>query len=99
MQDRAKAESEKRERKAPVSDAHNATRAAVEEGIIAGGGVALSRTHSAIEALKLESHDEQTGVDIVRRAVEAPLRELASKPGLNGSLIAQEAKRRHGQHR
>jgi len=92
----AATETEMKEKKARVEDALHATRAAVEEGIVAGGGVALIRTLGAIEALKLEIHDEQTGVDIVRRAVEAPLRELASNAGVEGSLIVQEVKRRKG---
>jgi chaperonin GroEL len=92
----AATETEMKEKKARVEDALHATRAAVEEGIVAGGGVALIRTLPAIEALKLANHDEQTGVDIVRRAVEAPLRELASNAGVEGSLIVQEVKRRKG---
>jgi chaperonin GroEL len=92
----AATETEMKEKKARVEDALHATRAAVEEGIVPGGGVALLRTLPAIEALKLEIHDEQTGVDIVRRAVEAPLRELASNAGVEGSLIVQEVKRRKG---
>jgi len=92
----AATETEMKEKKARVEDALHATRAAVEEGIVAGGGVALIRTLPAIEALKLENADEQTGVSIVRRAVEAPLRELASNAGVEGSLIVQEVKRRKG---
>ena len=92
----AATETEMKEKKARVEDALHATRAAVEEGIVAGGGVALLRTLTAIEALKLPIHDEQTGVDIVRRAVESPLRELASNAGVEGSLIVQEVKRRKG---
>jgi chaperonin GroEL len=92
----AATETEMKEKKARVEDALHATRAAVEEGIVAGGGVALLRTLNAIEALKLEIHDEQIGVDIVRRAIEAPLRELAFNAGVEGSLIVQEVKRRKG---
>ncbi|MFM7816798.1 MAG: chaperonin GroEL, partial [Verrucomicrobiota bacterium] len=92
----AATETEMKEKKARVEDALHATRAAVEEGIGAGGGVALLRTLPAIEALKLSVVDEQTGVDIVRRAVEAPLRELALNAGVEGSLIVQEVKRRKG---
>ena len=65
-------------------------------GIVAGGGVALIRTLPAIEALKLSIVDEQIGVDIVRRAIEAPLRELARNAGVEGGLIVQEVKRRKG---
>ena len=92
----AATETEMKEKKARVEDALHATRAAVEEGIVAGGGVALLRTLPAIEALKLEEADEQTGVGIVKRAVEAPLRELAYNAGVEGSLIVQEVKRRKG---
>jgi len=92
----AATETEMKEKKARVEDALHATRAAVEEGIVAGGGVALLRTLPAIEALKLGITDEQIGVDIVRRAVEAPLRELARNAGVEGGLIVQEVKRRKG---
>jgi chaperonin GroEL len=92
----AATETEMKEKKARVEDALHATRAAVEEGIVAGGGVALLRTLPAIEALKLSIVDEQIGVDIVRRAVEAPLRELARNAGVEGGLIVQEVKRRKG---
>jgi chaperonin GroEL len=92
----AATETEMKEKKARVEDALHATRAAVEEGIVPGGGVALLRTLPAIEALKLENADEQIGVDIVKRAVEAPLRMLASNAGVEGSLIVQEVKRRKG---
>lgn len=89
----AATETEMKEKKARVEDALHATRAAVEEGIVPGGGVALLRCLPAIEALKLEG-DEQIGVDIVRRAIEAPLRSLASNAGVEGSIIVQEVKRR-----
>jgi chaperonin GroEL len=92
----AATETEMKEKKARVEDALHATRAAVEEGIVAGGGVALIRCLPAIEALKLEDADEQIGVDIVKRAVESPLRMLSSNAGVEGSLIVQEVKRRKG---
>jgi chaperonin GroEL len=92
----AATETEMKEKKARVEDALHATRAAVEEGIVAGGGVALIRTISAIEAVKGDTEDEQIGVDIVRKAVEFPLRALASNAGVDGSLIVQEVKRRKG---
>jgi chaperonin GroEL len=92
----AATETEMKEKKARVEDALHATRAAVEEGIVAGGGVALIRCLPAIEALKLEDHDESIGVDIVRKAIESPLRELANNAGVEGSLIVQEVKRRKG---
>jgi chaperonin GroEL len=73
----------------------HATRAAVEEGIVAGGGVALIRAQKALDNLKLEG-DEKTGLEIVRRAVESPLRQLADNAGQEGALIVQEVKRRSG---
>jgi chaperonin GroEL len=89
----ATTETEMKEKKARVEDALHATRAAVEEGIVPGGGVALLRCIPAIDAVKLEG-DEQIGVDIVKRAIEAPLRSLASNAGVEGSIIVQEVKRR-----
>ena len=79
-----------------MEDALHATRAAVEEGIVAGGGVALIRCISAIEAVKGANDDEQIGVDIIKRAVEGPLRSLAANAGVEGSLIVQEVKKRKG---
>jgi chaperonin GroEL len=84
-----------KEKKARVEDALHATRAAVEEGIVPGGGVALLRCLSAIDNIKLEG-DEQIGVEIVKRAVESPLRALACNAGVEGSIIVQEVKRRKG---
>jgi chaperonin GroEL len=92
----AATETEMKEKKARVEDALHATRAAVEEGIVPGGGVALLRTYQVIDALKLENSDEQIGVDIVKRAIESPLRELAYNAGEEGGLIVQEVKRRKG---
>ncbi len=89
----AATETEMKEKKARVEDALHATRAAVEEGIVPGGGVALLRCLSAIEGVKLGG-DEQIGVDIVKRAVEAPLRALTNNAGVEGSIIVQEVKRR-----
>ena len=91
----AATETEMKEKKARVEDALHATRAAVEEGIVPGGGVALLRCLPAIEALKLEG-DEQIGVDIVKRAVEAPLRALSLNAGVEGSIVVQEVKKRKG---
>jgi chaperonin GroEL len=84
----AATESEMKEKKARVEDALHATRAAVEEGIVPGGGVALLRCLPAISKVKLEG-DEQIGVDIVRKAVEAPLRALASNAGVEGAVVVQ----------
>jgi len=91
----AATETEMKEKKARVEDALHATRAAVEEGIVPGGGVALLRCLGALDALKLEG-DEQIGLEIVKRAVEAPLRSLAQNAGVEGSIIVQEVKRRKG---
>ncbi|MBV9392160.1 MAG: chaperonin GroEL, partial [Verrucomicrobia bacterium] len=91
----AATETEMKEKKARVEDALHATRAAVEEGIVAGGGVAFIRAQKALENLKLEG-DEQTGLEIVRRAVESPLRQLADNAGQEGALIVQEVKKRSG---
>jgi len=92
----AATETEMKEKKARVEDALHATRAAVEEGIVAGGGVALLRCLPAIEELSLKDEDESIGVDIVKRAVEFPLRALAGNAGVEGSLVVQEVKRRKG---
>jgi chaperonin GroEL len=91
----AATEPEMKEKKDRVDDALHATRAAVEEGISVGGGVALLRTHKAIEALKLPG-DESIGADIVRRAIEAPLRQLCQNAGVEGSLVVQEVLRGEG---
>ena len=91
----AATESEMKEKKARVEDALHATRAAVEEGIVPGGGVALIRTLPAIDKLKLHG-DEQIGLDIIRRAIESPLRALAANAGVEGSIIVQEVKKLKG---
>jgi len=91
----AATETEMKEKKARVEDALHATRAAVEEGIVAGGGVAFIRTQSALDSVKLEG-DEAVGLEIVRRAVESPLRQLANNAGQEGALIVQEVKKRKG---
>jgi chaperonin GroEL len=92
----AATETEMKEKKARVEDALHATRAAVEEGIVPGGGVALIRCLSALEGLKLKDEDEQIGVNIVKRAVEEPTRALAENAGVEGSVVVQEVKRRKG---
>jgi chaperonin GroEL len=91
----AATETEMKEKKARVEDALHATRAAVEEGIVPGGGVALLRCLPALDNLKLEG-DEQIGVDIVKRAIEEPLRALAANGGVEGSIVVQEVKKRKG---
>ncbi len=92
----AATETEMKEKKARVEDALHATRAAVEEGIVPGGGVALLRCLTAIEAVKTDSDDERIGVDIVKRAIEAPTRALADNAGVEGSVVVQEIKKRKG---
>ena len=84
----AATETEMKEKKARVEDALHATRAAVEEGIVPGGGVALLRTRSAVSKLELEG-DQQIGVEIIKNALEAPLRALAANAGLEGAVIVQ----------
>ena len=84
-----------KEKKARVEDALHATRAAVEEGIVPGGGVALIRAQKVLDTLKLEG-DELVGLEIIRRAVEAPLRQLAANAGKEGALIVQEVKKAKG---
>jgi len=91
----AATETEMKEKKARVEDALHATRAAVEEGIVPGGGVALIRAQRVLDGLKLEG-DEKIGAEIVRRAIEQPLRTLADNAGLEGALIVSECKRRKG---
>lgn len=88
----AATETEMKEKKARVEDALNATRAAVEEGIVPGGGVALIRTLPAVEKLKLEVEDQQIGVNIIKRAIEEPLRQIANNAGKEGSVIVQRVR-------
>jgi chaperonin GroEL len=92
----AATETEMKEKKARVEDALHATRAAVEEGIVPGGGVALIRCLGALEALRLRDDDEKIGRDIVMRAMEEPIRALAQNAGVEGSVVVQEVKRRKG---
>jgi chaperonin GroEL len=92
----AATETEMKEKKARVEDALHATRAAVEEGIVPGGGVALLRTLAAIDTVKPENDDERIGVDIVKRAIEFPTRALAENAGVEGSVVVQETKKRKG---
>lgn len=91
----AATETEMKEKKARVEDALHATRAAVEEGIVAGGGVALVRSISVLDGLKL-SGDEAIGLNILRRALEEPLRQIAENAGHEGSVVVQEVKARKG---
>ena len=91
----AATETEMKEKKARVEDALHATRAAVEEGIVAGGGVALLRAISALDDVKAKG-DEKIGVDIIRRALEEPIRQIAENSGEEGSVIAQRIKAEKG---
>ncbi|HVI87332.1 MAG TPA: chaperonin GroEL [Dongiaceae bacterium] len=81
-------EVEVRERKDRVDDAMHATRAAVEEGIVAGGGVALLYAIKALEKVKFENDDQKVGIDIVRRALQAPVRQIAENAGVDGAVVA-----------
>jgi chaperonin GroEL len=92
----AATETEMKEKKARVEDALHATRAAVEEGIVAGGGVALLRAQKALDNVKDLEADEKVGVAIVRRAVEEPTRQLADNAGREGALVVEEVKKRKG---
>jgi chaperonin GroEL len=83
----AATETEMKERKARVEDAMHATKAAVEEGIVPGGGVALLRCTRAVEAVKTEGHDEAIGVAIIKRALEEPLRLIAANAGYEGAVV------------
>jgi chaperonin GroEL len=88
----AATETELKEKKARVEDAMHATRAAVEEGIVPGGGVTLVRAAKALDALKLKDEDEQIGVNIVKRALEEPLRKIAENAGHEGAVIVERVK-------
>jgi chaperonin GroEL len=92
----AATETEMKEKKARVEDALHATRAAVEEGIVAGGGVALLRAQKALDNVKHLEGDEKIGVQIVRRAIEEPTRQLANNAGAEGALVVEEVKKRKG---
>jgi chaperonin GroEL len=92
----AASEIEMKEKKARVDDALHATRAAVEEGIVPGGGVAYIRTIESLEKLKSANDDEETGIQIIRRALEEPLRQIAINAGLEGSIVVQKVKEGKG---
>ncbi|MGY8996744.1 MAG: chaperonin GroEL, partial [Alphaproteobacteria bacterium] len=81
-------EAEVKEKKDMVEDAMNATRAAVEEGIVPGGGTALLYATKALDKLKLDDPDQQVGVDIVRKAIQAPVRQIAQNAGVDGAVVA-----------
>src|SRR5690606_4949685 len=88
----AATEPEMKEKKARVEDALHATRAAVEEGIIPGGGVAYIRALAALENLDVDNEDQKIGVAIVRRALEEPLRQIATNAGHEGSIVVQKVR-------
>jgi len=93
----AATESEMKEKKARVEDALHATRAAVEEGIVPGGGVALLRTLPALDDLKVEG-DQAIGLEIVRQALEAPIRQLVENAAVEGAIVVQDVKKGKGAH-
>lgn len=88
----APSEVEMKEKKDRVEDALSATRAAIEEGTVPGGGVAYIRATKALEGLKGETDDEQTGIDIIRRAIEEPLRQILANAGKEGAVVVQKLK-------
>ncbi len=92
----AASEMEMKEKKARVDDALHATRAAVEEGIVPGGGVAYIRAIDSLEKMKSSNEDEETGIQIVRRSLEEPLRQIAANAGLEGSIVVQKVKEGKG---
>ena len=92
----AKTETEMKEQKYLVEDALSATRAAVEEGIVPGGGVAYIRSQSALEGLKGDNADQTTGIEIIRRAIEEPLRQICSNAGIDGSVVVQKVREGNG---
>lgn len=92
----AASEVEMKEKKDRVDDALSATRAAIEEGIVAGGGVAYIRAQVALEGLKGENDDEQTGIEIIRRAVEEPLRQIVANAGKEGAVVVDKVRSGEG---
>ncbi len=94
----APSEVEMKEKKDRVDDALCATRAAIEEGIIPGGGVAYIRAQKALEGLKADNDDEQTGIQIIRRAIEEPLRQIVENAGLEGSVVVNEVRNGQGDY-
>ena len=92
----AASEVEMKEKKDRVDDALSATRAAIEEGFVAGGGVAYIRAQAALEGLKGENEDEQTGIEIIRRAVEEPLRQIVANAGKEGAVVVDKVRAGEG---
>jgi chaperonin GroEL len=95
----AATEVELKEKKHRVEDALSATRAAVEEGIVAGGGVALINAISALDEVKMDYEDEQTGVKILRKALEEPMRKIATNAGLDGAVVLETVRRKHAEEK
>ena len=92
----AASEVEMKEKKDRVDDALSATRAAIEEGIVAGGGVAYIRAQEALAGLKGENEDEQTGIEIIRRAIEEPLRQIVANAGKEGAVVVDKVRQGAG---
>ncbi len=90
----APTEVEQKERQYRVEDAVRATKAALEEGVVAGGGIALIRSKKVLDDLKLEDEDEQMGVEIIKKSLEEPLRQIAENSGINGEVVLREVKKR-----
>jgi chaperonin GroEL len=94
----ASTETEMKEKKDRVDDALSATRAAVEEGIVPGGGVAYIRALEGLDGLVVENEDQNTGIKIIRQAIEAPLRQIVSNAGQDGSVVVQKVKEGKGDY-
>lgn len=92
----AASEVEMKEKKDRVDDALSATRAAIEEGIVAGGGVAYIRAQKALDNLKGDNEDEQTGIEIIRRAIEEPLRQIVTNAGKEGAVVVDKVRNGEG---
>ena len=92
----ASTEIEMKEKKARVEDALHATRAAVEEGIVPGGGVALLRVSSKLDKLTDDNHDIMTGIGIIKKAIEEPIRQIVENAGLEGSVVINKVKEGKG---
>jgi chaperonin GroEL len=94
----AASEMEMKEKKDRVKDALSATRAAVEEGIVPGGGVAYIRAIDSLEGIAVENEDEQTGIEIIKRAIEEPLRQIVINAGKEGAVVAQKVREGKGDY-
>ena len=92
----AATETEMEEKKHRIEDALEATKAAIEEGIVPGGGVAPLRAIASLDNMQVSDPDEKVGIDIVRRALEEPIRQIASNAGRDGSVVAEEVKKHTG---